>query len=131
MQAQLGLTEVLWSVDSQDWNGASTAQIVQAAGTLGNGGVILMHDGYQTTINAIPQIVANLTSRNLCAGMISTSTGRAVAPDGGNPGPTATPTAVPTTPRPTAAVARPRTGRRSAGVTASTARSPSAPAAPP
>ncbi|WP_326558103.1 polysaccharide deacetylase family protein [Micromonospora sp. NBC_01796] len=96
VESQLGLTEVLWSVDSQDWNGASTAQIVQAAGTLQNGGVILMHDGYQTTINAIPQIVANLTSRNLCAGMISTSTGRAVAPDGGgNPGPTATPTTPP------------------------------------
>jgi peptidoglycan-N-acetylglucosamine deacetylase len=82
IESQMGLTEVLWSVDSQDWNGASTAQIVQAASNLQNGGVILMHDGYQTTINAIPQIVANLNSRGLCAGMISTSTGRAVAPTG-------------------------------------------------
>ncbi|MET0133161.1 MAG: cellulose binding domain-containing protein [Kibdelosporangium sp.] len=49
-----------------------------------------MHDGYQTTINAIPPIVANLTSRNLCAGMISTTTGQAVAPDTdpGTPPPT-------------------------------------------
>jgi endo-1,4-beta-xylanase len=77
---QFGLTEVLWSVDSQDWNGAGTSQIVQAAARLQPGGVILMHDGYQATINAIPQIVANLNSRNLCAGMISPSTGRAVAP---------------------------------------------------
>ncbi|GAB3463073.1 polysaccharide deacetylase family protein [Actinophytocola sediminis] len=82
VEAQLGLTEVLWSVDSQDWNGASTSQIVQAAGNLQSGGVILMHDGYQTTINAIPQIMANLASRNLCAGMISPTTGRAVAPTG-------------------------------------------------
>jgi peptidoglycan/xylan/chitin deacetylase (PgdA/CDA1 family) len=80
VEAQLGLTEVLWTVDSRDWAGASTSQIVQAAGTLQPGGVILMHDGYQTTINAIPQIVANLNSRNLCAGMISPTTGRAVAP---------------------------------------------------
>ncbi|MGW4115712.1 polysaccharide deacetylase family protein, partial [Actinosynnema sp. NPDC004786] len=80
VQAQFGLTEVLWNVDSQDWNNASTAQIVQAASTLQNGGVILMHDGYQTTINAIPQIAANLASRNLCTGMISPTTGRAVAP---------------------------------------------------
>lgn len=80
VEAQLGLTEVLWSVDSQDWNGASTSQIVQAAANLRDGGVILMHDGYQTTINAIPQIAANLASRNLCAGMISPTTGRAVAP---------------------------------------------------
>jgi len=80
VEAQYGLTEVLWTVDSRDWAGASTAQIVQAASTLQNGGVILMHDGYQTTINAVPQIVSNLNSRGLCAGMISTATGRAVAP---------------------------------------------------
>jgi peptidoglycan/xylan/chitin deacetylase (PgdA/CDA1 family) len=79
---QLGLTEVLWNVDSQDWNGASTSQIVQAAGRLQSGGVILMHDGYQSTINAIPQIVANLNGRGLCPGMISPTTGRAVAPTG-------------------------------------------------
>jgi peptidoglycan/xylan/chitin deacetylase (PgdA/CDA1 family) len=80
VEAQLGLTEVLWTVDSRDWAGASTSQIVQAANSLQSGGVILMHDGYQTTINAIPQIVANLNNRNLCAGMISPTTGRAVAP---------------------------------------------------
>jgi endo-1,4-beta-xylanase len=85
VESQLGLTEVLWTVDSQDWNGASTAQIVQAANNLQNGGVMLMHDGYQTTINAIPQIVANLANRGLCAGMISPSTGRAVAPDDAQP----------------------------------------------
>ena len=82
VESQFGLTEVLWSVDSQDWNGASTAQIVQAASNLQAGGVILMHDGYRTTINAIPQIVADLSSRGLCPGMISAATGRAVAPDG-------------------------------------------------
>ncbi|WP_329087781.1 MULTISPECIES: polysaccharide deacetylase family protein [unclassified Streptosporangium] len=90
---QLGLTEIIWDVDSQDWNGAGTAQIVQAAGRLQNGQIILMHDQYATTLNAIPQIAANLRSRNLCAGMISPTTGRAVAPDGGT-----TPTDPPTNP---------------------------------
>ena len=85
VEAQFGLTEVLWDVDSQDWNGASTAQIVQAAGRLTNGQVILMHDGIQNTINAIPQIASGLAGRGLCAGMISPATGRAVAPDGGQP----------------------------------------------
>ncbi|GAA4435794.1 polysaccharide deacetylase family protein [Phytohabitans houttuyneae] len=104
IEAQLGLTEVLWDVDSQDWNGASTSAIVQAAGRLQNGQVILMHDGYQTTIQAVPQIASNLASRNMCAGMISTATGRAVAPDGGSPTtppttrpPTTPPTSVPPT----------------------------------
>ncbi|MEV4134948.1 polysaccharide deacetylase family protein [Dactylosporangium sp. NPDC049742] len=78
----LGLTEVLWSVDTQDWNGAGTDRIVRAASTLQPGGVLLMHDGHQATIDAVPQIVADLTARGLRAGMISTATGRAVAPDG-------------------------------------------------
>ncbi|MGW4403969.1 polysaccharide deacetylase family protein [Nonomuraea sp. NPDC004702] len=85
VEQQLGLTEIIWDVDSQDWNGASTAQIVQAAGRLQNGQVILMHDNYATTIAAIPQIAANLRARNMCAGMISPATGRAVAPDGSGP----------------------------------------------
>ncbi|GAB3810004.1 polysaccharide deacetylase family protein [Micromonospora zhanjiangensis] len=106
VEQQLGLTEIIWDVDSQDWNGASTAQIVAAANNLRSGGVILMHDGYQTTVNAVPQIVANLAARNLCPGMISPSTGRAVAPDGGNPPPTTAPPTTappPTTPPPTTA----------------------------
>ncbi|WP_308201215.1 endo-1,4-beta-xylanase [Paractinoplanes maris] len=93
----LGLRTVTWDVDSQDWNGASTAQIVQAASTLTNGQLILMHDNYQTTISAVPQIAAGLAQRGLCAGMISASTGRAVAPDGGS-NPTTPPA---TTPPPT------------------------------
>ncbi|MFI7035035.1 cellulose binding domain-containing protein, partial [Microbispora rosea] len=38
-----------------------------------------------TTVQAISQIAANLRSRNLCAGMISPTTGRATAPDGSGP----------------------------------------------
>ncbi|SNY29960.1 polysaccharide deacetylase family protein [Paractinoplanes atraurantiacus] len=90
----LGLRTVTWDVDSQDWNGASTAQIVQAASRLTNGQLILMHDNYQTTIQAIPQIAAGLAQRGLCAGTISPSTGRAVAP---SDGPTTPPTTPPTT----------------------------------
>ncbi|SNT64468.1 endo-1,4-beta-xylanase, partial [Streptosporangium subroseum] len=101
VEQQLGLTEIIWDVDSQDWNGASTAQIVQAAGTLQNGQIILMHDQYATTIAAIPQIAANLRSRNLCPGMISPSTGRAVAPTGGGTDPTNPPTTPTPTPTPT------------------------------
>lgn len=69
---QLGLTaEVLWNVDSQDWNGASTRQIVQAASTMQNGSIILMHDGgYQTTVAAVPQILSDLAARGLCPGRI-------------------------------------------------------------
>jgi peptidoglycan/xylan/chitin deacetylase (PgdA/CDA1 family) len=80
VEARFALREILWDVDSQDWNGASTAQIVQAAGRLTAGQIILMHDWPPNTVSAIPQIAAGLRSRNLCAGMISPTTGRPVAP---------------------------------------------------
>ncbi|KAA8746327.1 polysaccharide deacetylase family protein [Paenibacillus sp. UASWS1643] len=92
--SQNGLKEVLWNVDSQDWNGASAAQIVAAVNTMKSGDVILMHDQYQTTLQAIPQIAQNLKNRGLCSGMISPATGRAVAPDGGTTNPPGTSTKV-------------------------------------
>jgi len=88
VEAKYGLREIIWDVDSQDWNGASVAQIVAANNQLQNGQVILMHEWPANTLSAIPQIAANLNARNLCAGMISPSTGRAVAPGGSNPPPT-------------------------------------------
>jgi peptidoglycan/xylan/chitin deacetylase (PgdA/CDA1 family) len=79
--AELGLTEVLWDVDSQDWNGAGAAQIVAAAERLIDGQVILLHDGIPSTIEAVPRIAAVLASRGLRTGTISPTTGRAVGPD--------------------------------------------------
>jgi peptidoglycan/xylan/chitin deacetylase (PgdA/CDA1 family) len=79
----LGLFAMTWDVDSGDWNGASTSAIVAANIPLQNGQVILMHDGYANTNNAIAQIAANLRARNLCPGRIDPSTGRAVTPSGG------------------------------------------------
>ncbi|GGP86422.1 polysaccharide deacetylase family protein [Saccharothrix coeruleofusca] len=78
--AKYGLTQIIWDVDSQDWNNASTDAIVQAVNRLNNGQIILMHEWSANTRAAIPRIAQNLASRNLCAGMISPQTGRAVAP---------------------------------------------------
>jgi peptidoglycan/xylan/chitin deacetylase (PgdA/CDA1 family) len=86
VEAKYGLTEIIWNIDSQDWNGASVAQIVQANSQLTNGQVILMHEWPANTLTAIPQIAQVLASHNLCAGMISPQTGRAVAPAGGGSG---------------------------------------------
>lgn len=73
-----GMAQVLWTVDTQDWNGASTANIVRAATGASAGGIVLMHDGYQTTVNAVPQIVQGLQAKNLCPGKIVNQGGRAV-----------------------------------------------------
>jgi peptidoglycan/xylan/chitin deacetylase (PgdA/CDA1 family) len=82
VEAKYGLREIIWDVDSQDWNGASTDAIVQAAGRLTNGQIILMHDWPANTVAAVPRIAQGLAARGLCAGMISPQTGRAVAPTG-------------------------------------------------
>ncbi|WP_406289776.1 polysaccharide deacetylase family protein [Streptomyces sp. NBC_00209] len=86
VEATYGLTEVIWDVDSQDWNGASTDAIVQAVSRLSDGQVILMHEWPANTLAAIPRIAQSLASRGLCSGMISPQTGRAVAPDGSSGG---------------------------------------------
>jgi peptidoglycan/xylan/chitin deacetylase (PgdA/CDA1 family) len=72
--ARLGLTEVLWTVDTRDWAGASTDEIVAAAATVAPGGVILMHDnGYQTTVAAVPRILRMLAGRGLRPGRVGSS----------------------------------------------------------
>lgn len=80
VEAKYGLTQIIWDVDSQDWNGASTDAIVAANARLTNGQIILMHEWPANTLAAIPRIAQGLASRHLCAGMISSQTGRAVAP---------------------------------------------------
>src|SRR5690348_9090358 len=64
--SDLGLYAMTWDVDSGDWNGASTAAIVSANNQLQNGQVILMHDGYANTNNAIAQIASNLRAKRSC-----------------------------------------------------------------
>jgi peptidoglycan/xylan/chitin deacetylase (PgdA/CDA1 family) len=78
--SRYGLTQIIWDVDSQDWNGASADAIVQATARLANGQIILMHDWPANTRAAIPGIARTLAGKGLCAGMISPQTGRAVAP---------------------------------------------------
>ena len=86
VEAKYGLTQIIWDVDSQDWNGASVDAIVAANARLTNGQIILMHEWPANTLAAIPRIAQGLAGRGLCAGMISPSTGRAVAPDGSGGG---------------------------------------------
>jgi peptidoglycan/xylan/chitin deacetylase (PgdA/CDA1 family) len=66
----LGLLEVLWTVDSRDWAGASVDEIVAASDTLQPGGIMLEHDWAQNSIDALPTIVEHLKSRGLCPGKI-------------------------------------------------------------
>jgi peptidoglycan/xylan/chitin deacetylase (PgdA/CDA1 family) len=81
VEAKYGLTQIIWDIDSQDWNGATVDAIVAANARLTNGQIILMHEWPANTLTAIPRIAQGLAGRGLCAGMISPQTGRAVAPN--------------------------------------------------
>ena len=52
---------VFWSVDSLDWKLKNTEQIVKKVLTqVEDGDIILMHDGYATSVEAAFQIVEHL-----------------------------------------------------------------------
>lgn len=76
---RLGMSEVLWTVDSRDWAGVPSTEIRSRALALEPGGIILMHDGIENTIAAVPQVVADLADRGLCAGKIAVRDGKPVA----------------------------------------------------
>lgn len=65
-----GLTEVLWTVDTRDWAGAATDEIVAAADRAEAGGVVLMHEGRPATVAAVPRVLAGLAARGLRPGPI-------------------------------------------------------------
>jgi endo-1,4-beta-xylanase len=66
----LGMRETKWSLDTNDWQGLSTASIVSTASQMQNQSIILMHDGYPNTLNAMTQIFSVMKSKSLCPGKI-------------------------------------------------------------
>lgn len=62
----------MWSVDTKDWEPAATVDsIVAKAMTVNNGGIILMHEDKQLTVDALPKVVNQLeTTKGLCPGKI-------------------------------------------------------------
>lgn len=64
---ELGMADVLWSVDTDDWQLPGTAAIVsRALHDATPGGIVLMHDGggpREATLAALPQIITGLRAR--------------------------------------------------------------------
>lgn len=66
--ASLGMLDVLWTVDTDDWQLPGTAAIEDRAGSAPAGGIVLMHDGggpRGATLAALPTVVARLRARGL------------------------------------------------------------------
>jgi len=63
---QLGFLHVLWDVDTRDSDGASTATIVQnAEAGMGPGAIVLMHETYDRSVAALPQVLAAARHKHL------------------------------------------------------------------
>ncbi|MDR0472620.1 MAG: polysaccharide deacetylase family protein [Treponema sp.] len=64
---EMGLPRILFNVDPQDWDGNKTADQISATVRNGakDGGIVLMHnfDGNTKTINALPEIIADLKEK--------------------------------------------------------------------
>lgn len=60
----LGLTQILWSVDTNDWRDRNSAIVAHRAVSWAHrNDIILMHDIHPTTVNAVPRILHGLAGR--------------------------------------------------------------------
>jgi peptidoglycan/xylan/chitin deacetylase (PgdA/CDA1 family) len=60
----LGLTTVLWTDNSADYLGMSPRRLERRVlSRISNGGIVLMHDGVQQTIDVLPEIIEKLRSK--------------------------------------------------------------------
>lgn len=60
----IGKAIIQWDVDSEDWRSLNTTKIVERVkGSVDDGSIILMHDIYPETIQAVPQIIEALKTQ--------------------------------------------------------------------
>lgn len=63
--AAAGYTTVLWSLDSDDCRTTSADEVVAGVRAARAGEIVLLHEGQQWTLDALPAIVASLRSAGL------------------------------------------------------------------
>jgi len=68
----LGMTTVLWNVDTRDYAGGN--DLVSRFASARAGDVILIHDGRAITRTLLPQVLDQLSARKLCTGRVVPST---------------------------------------------------------
>lgn len=68
-----GMAEVIWSVDTNDWQGKTPEEVAGVVGSAQDGAVVLMHDDSPDDVTAVPLIAAALEAEGLCAGGLVTS----------------------------------------------------------
>jgi peptidoglycan/xylan/chitin deacetylase (PgdA/CDA1 family) len=66
-----GLIPVYWTTDTYDWQKPPVDAIVARALTVRPDGIVLLHDGRENTIQAIPRIVSGLRRQGMCPGFLA------------------------------------------------------------
>lgn len=70
--AHMGLSHMLWDIDTNDWRGPGPEQIVEAVlGRLRPNAVVLMHDTQPSTVQALPQLLLALKAQGYQAVALS------------------------------------------------------------
>ena len=82
--AAVGLREVLWTVDPQDWRTGRSAKTItdRVLGGLSPGAIVLLHDGTANapaTVAALPAIIDGARRRGYCFGTL-TAAGKVLPP---------------------------------------------------
>jgi peptidoglycan/xylan/chitin deacetylase (PgdA/CDA1 family) len=72
LAADHGMTEVIWTTDTKDWEAGRTArEIADTALRVPAGGIVLLHDfDNAASRDALPLIAAGLRQRGLCTGRV-------------------------------------------------------------
>ena len=64
LQAEIPMTVTLWNLDSEDWKSQNTGKIVELVESEAEeGSIILLHDIFDTSVEAALQIVDDLTAQ--------------------------------------------------------------------
>jgi peptidoglycan/xylan/chitin deacetylase (PgdA/CDA1 family) len=65
------LVPVYWTIDTFDWQEPPVDVIVKRALQVQPEGIILLHDGRENTIEAVPRIVSELRAEGMCPGLLA------------------------------------------------------------
>ncbi|APB34163.1 polysaccharide deacetylase [Gloeomargarita lithophora Alchichica-D10] len=66
LAAELGLSLVIWDVDTRDWQHRNPQRIIQTVQNQARAGsIVLMHDIYGSTAEALPGVIAALRAKGL------------------------------------------------------------------
>lgn len=75
-----GLAQILWSLDTLDWQDRNSALVTKRAARADPGDIVLMHDIHRTTVTAVPKLLDRLEKKGYTFVTVSELYGKALEP---------------------------------------------------